>query len=120
MKRKYQDSWIIKGGLLKKIHRQPRYRKFIPTEENCPIPLKYIDITRKTETTIKDKNEALSYDCWYDQPEVKLSEPWIGTTTFYLIPERPPEGYTRVPHVHGGELVRIQKTRRPGNIMTSE
>ena len=120
MTRKYQDSWIIKGGLLKKIHRQPRYRKFIPTEENCPIPLKYIDITRKTETTIKDKNEALSYDCWYDQPEVKLSEPWIGTTTFYLIPERPPQGYTRVPHVLGGELVKIQKTRRPGNIMKSE
>ena len=52
--RKRQDSWAIKGQTIQRIHRQCRLRKFTPTEKNCPIPLEYIDITRRTVTTLRD------------------------------------------------------------------
>ena len=115
-RKKRQDSWIIKGQTIQRIHRQARLRKFAPTEKNCPIPLKYIDITRRTETTLRDKSEACIYDCWYDSEEEKLSAPWIGRTIFNLIMIEPREGCTWV----NGEEVQIMKTNRPGDIMKTE
>ena len=50
------DKWRITKDLLIITHNQPRTKLFQPTEENCPIPLKYIDVMRTTETDLEDRS----------------------------------------------------------------
>ena len=72
----------------------PRTSMFIPTEENMPLPFEYIDVMRTTRTNI-DGIEAEIEDVWYDNANAgrELTEPWVGTTTFYLVRPRPKKGY---------------------------
>ena len=46
------DKWRITKDLLIITHNQPRTQLFQPTDENCPIPIKYIDVMRATETDL--------------------------------------------------------------------
>ena len=105
-------------------HNQPRTKLFQPTEENCPIPLKYIDVMRTTETNLEDKSLSKIEDFWgsadtASSPKrggkpfnAELSEPWTGKTTFELLRPLPPSGYSYIE----GRLTKTQETTRPGNI----
>ena len=72
----------------------PRTSMFIPAEENMPLPLDYVDVMRTTRTNI-DGVEAEIEDVWHDNANAgrDLTEPWVGTTTFYLVKTRPKKGY---------------------------
>ena len=48
------DSWKITPDVVIRIHNQPRTKTFVPTEENCPLPLHYLDVMRKTDTTLPE------------------------------------------------------------------
>ena len=50
------DEWRITRDLLIATHNQPRTKLFQPTDENCPIPTKYIDVMRTTDTDLDDKS----------------------------------------------------------------
>ena len=41
-------------------HVEPRVELYVPTEESFPIPLKYIDVTRTTDTTLNVMLEKIS------------------------------------------------------------
>ena len=47
-----QDCWAASGGAVICFHVIPRKKLFIPVEGELPIPLKYIDVQRRTETNI--------------------------------------------------------------------
>ena len=51
-------------GLNSLHHVEPRVILFVPTEESIPIPLKYIDDTRTTGTTLDVMLEKSVDDCW--------------------------------------------------------
>ena len=46
------DFWSITGEFIYRHHVEPRAKLHIPKEESFPIPLKYIDVTRKTHTSL--------------------------------------------------------------------
>ena len=41
------DFWSVTGDFIYRHHMEPRVKLYMPTEESLPIPLKYIDVTRK-------------------------------------------------------------------------
>ena len=46
------DSWSITGEFIYRHHVEPRDKLYVPKEESFPIPLKYIDVTRTTHTSL--------------------------------------------------------------------
>ncbi len=55
-----KDYWSFPGETIHIHHVQPRTTLFVPTEENYPIPVKYLDVMRRTDTDIEDRK-----DCFY-------------------------------------------------------
>ena len=47
------DFWSISGDFIYRHHVEPRVKLYVPTEESFPIPLKYIDVTRTTDTRVR-------------------------------------------------------------------
>ena len=70
------DSWLLSGDLVIRIHRQARETLFDPRDVETPIPLKYLDVMRKTETDLIEKSEATIEDLWTDKPRKVLSSAW--------------------------------------------
>ena len=94
-------------------HRQPRLRLFRPDDLDCPIPLKYIDVQRITETDLDDLVERRIDDIWCASCDIKkLSAPWVGKTIFSLLRPAPPPGHKWI----SGRLTRLQSTTRPENL----
>ena len=46
------DFWTITGEFIRRHHVEPRVKLNVPREELCLIPLKYIDVTRTTYTSL--------------------------------------------------------------------
>ena len=91
---------------------EPRVKLYMPKEESFPIPLKYIGVTTTTHTSLDVLLEKYIDDYWNVDGERKLSDAWTGCTRFYLLNERPPDGYTWF----GERLTRKQSTPRPINV----
>ena len=66
----------------------------MPTEESFSIPLKYIDATRTTDTTSDVMLEESIDDYWNVDGERELSGACTGFTSFTILNEKPPYGYT--------------------------
>ena len=64
-----------------------------PREESFPIPLKYIDVSRTTQTNLDVLQESRIDDSWSIDGSRDLSDPWTGFTQFTLLEEKPPDGY---------------------------
>ena len=76
-----KDEWIIEGNYLTRKHYLPRQESFEPTEDNCPLPLKYLRKDRYTKC-----NNQMVRDKW-TRPSLnkKLQEaPWTGYTRFKI------------------------------------
>ena len=113
----------MKGDLLIRHHLRPRLKLFVPEESVMPFPLKYVDVTRKTQTTLESPSEKSIEDYWNvpfresaggdPKPQDRsLSDYWTGHTTFILLRHPPPPGQEWVL----GRLVRKQKSLRPPTI----
>ena len=86
--------WSISGDSIYRHHVEPRDKLYVPTEESFPISLKYIDVTRTTDTTLVVMLEKSVDDCWNVDGDRELSDAWTGFTRFILLNEKPPDGYT--------------------------
>ena len=53
---------------------EPRVKLYMPTEESFLIPLKYIDVTRTTDTTLDVMSEKFIEDTGTWMEKKKLSE----------------------------------------------
>ena len=58
------DFWSITGDFIYRHHVEPRVKLNMPKEESIPIPLKYIDITRTTHTSLDVLLEKHIDDSW--------------------------------------------------------
>lgn len=49
-----KDYWTLTGDVLIIHHLKPRLKLFEPKEGSLPIPLKYLDIVRRTRTDLDE------------------------------------------------------------------
>ena len=106
------DFWSMSGNFIYRRHVEPRVKLYSPREESFPIPLKYIDVTRTTHTTLDVKQEKRIDDYWNIDGSRDLSDPWTCFTQFTLLEEKPPDGYMW----SGERLTRKQLTSRPDHL----
>ena len=59
-----------------------RVKLYVPREESFPIPLKFIDVTRNTDTSLDAMLEKNIEDYWNVDGERELSDAWTGLTRF--------------------------------------
>ena len=88
------DFWSITGEFIYRHHVEPRVKLYMPREESFPTPLKYIDVTRTTHTSLDVLMEKHIEDHWDVEGERELSEAWPGFTRFILLNDKPRDGYT--------------------------
>ena len=106
------DFWSISGDFIHRHHVESRVKLYVPTEESFPVPLKYIDVTRTTETTLDVMSEKKMDDYWNVDGDRELSGTWTGFTRFTTLSEKPPDVYPW----SGERLTRKQTTSRPGKL----
>ena len=70
---------------------EPRVKLYMPKEESFLIPLKYIDVTRTTHTSLDVLLETHIENYWNVDEDQELSDAWTGSTRYILLP---PDGYT--------------------------
>ena len=83
----------MSGNFIYRHHVEPRVKLYSLTEESFPIPLKYIDVSRTTHTSLDVKQERRIDDCWNIGGSRELSDYWTGFTQFILLEENTPDGY---------------------------
>ena len=66
----------------------------MPREESFPIPLRHIDVTRATNTTLDVMLERRKDDYWNIEGDQNLSDSWTRFTRFTILGEKPPDGCT--------------------------
>ena len=83
------DFWSISGDFIYRHHVEPRVKLYVQTEESFPTPMKYIDVTRTTDTHLDVMLEKHIEDHWNVDGERELSDAWTGFTRFTSLNERP-------------------------------
>ena len=106
------DFWSMSGNFIYRHHVEPRVELYSPTEESFPIPLKYIDVSRTTQTNFDVEQERRIGDYWNIDGSRDLSDYWTGFTQFILLEEKPPDGYMW----SGRRLTRKQQPSRPDHL----
>ena len=109
----WSTRWFlsISGDCIFRHHVEPRVKHYRPREETCPVPLKYIDVTRATHTTLDVTQESRIDDFWNIDVSKDLCVSWTGFTQFTLLKGKPPDGnmWSR------SRLTKRQTTSRPDN-----
>ena len=115
-----QDFWTLNENVLIRHHRTPRTTLFNPEDVEAPIPTKYLDVMRRTETNLETMAEKVIRDFWTDDTQderTELADKWIGKTIFDLQHPTPKDGYEWVEH----RLTKIEEnTGRPGTMWPEE
>ena len=111
VKNKYlPDKWLLTSHVLIRVHNKPRKCLFAPNEDAndpSPIPFKFLDIMRRTDTSACSLGEFYIGCFWTDRTEARreLSESWVGRTAFSL----------KMPPLNAGyEWQNCRPTRRQG------
>ena len=107
------DSWSISGDFIYFHHVEPRVKLYMPRGESFPIPLKYIDVTRATHTTLDVMQESRIHDYRNIEGARDLSNALTGFTQFTSLMKNPPDGYT---WSGGWRLTKRQATSRPDHL----
>ena len=76
------DFWTVTGEFIYRHHVEHRVKLYVPKEESFPIPLKYIDVARSTNTSLDVILGENIEDCWNVDGEKELSDAWKGFTIF--------------------------------------
>ena len=106
------DFWSMSGNFIYHQHVEPRVKLYSPREDSFHFPLKYIDVTRTTHTSLDVLLEKQIEDYWNVDGGKGLSDAWTGFTRFILLNEKPPQGFS----LSGWRLTRKQTTSRPDNL----
>ena len=106
------DFWSMSRSFIFRHHVEPRVKLYSPREESFPIPLKYIDVSRTTQTNLDVMQEKRIDDYCNTDGSRDLSDPWTSFTQFTLSSEKPPEGFLW----SGWRLTRKQLTSRPDHL----
>ena len=71
---------------------EPRIKLHVPREESFPFPLKYIDVTRNTSTSLVAMMEKKIDDYWNMDGDREMSDTWTRFTRFTISKEKLPDG----------------------------
>ena len=104
--------WSISRDFIHRHKVEPRIKLYVATEESFPVPLKYIDVTRTTDTSLDVMSEKHIDDYWNVDGNRELSDAWTSFTRFIVWNKKLPDGYTW----SGERLTRKQKTSRLVNM----
>ena len=74
------DFWYSSGKYIYRHHVEPRGKLFVPREESFLVPLKYINVSRVTRTTLDVMLESCIDDYWKGKGDRDLSDAWTGFT----------------------------------------
>ena len=106
------DFWSMSRNFIYRHQVVPRVKLYSQREESFPVPLKYIDVSRTTNTNLDAKQEKRIDDNWNIDGSRDLSDPWTSFTRFTLLEEKAPDG-----DMWSGErLTRKQLTSRPDHL----
>ena len=113
------DFWTCNGTILIRHHRTPRTDLYVPSDETCPIPTKWLDIFRRTETSLDHLRESEVKDYWTEVKTRPLSGQWTGRTVFDILKIPPKPGHK---YVLGREIKykRGKTFDRPDSIMPED
>ena len=89
-----------------------RVKMYVPREASFPIPLRYIDVTRATRTTLHVMLEHCIDDSWKIEGNRDLSDSWTGVTRFTILDEKPSDECSWF----GARLIRKQTTSSPNSV----
>ena len=76
------DFSSMSGNFIYCHHVEPRVKLYSPREESFPIPLKYIDVSRTTQTNLDVMQESRIDDYWNIDGSRDLCDSWTGFTQF--------------------------------------
>ena len=79
------DFWSMPGNFIYRHHVEPRVKLYSPREESFPISLKYMDVSRTTQTNLDVMRERRIDDYWNIDGSRDLCDSWTGFTQFYSI-----------------------------------
>ena len=82
------DFWSFSGNCIYRHHVEPRVKLYVPREGPSPIPLRYIDVTRATSTTLDVMLQSRIDDYWNVEGDRSLSDAWTGFTRFTILDEK--------------------------------
>ena len=85
------DFWSISGNFLYRHYVEPRVKLYVPREQSLPIQLKYIDVTKTTDTSLDVMLEKNISDHWNVDGNREVSDTWTGFTRFTASNEKPPD-----------------------------
>ena len=93
----FEDYWFTNGIILRRIHVGYRNRMCSPDESTCPIPLKFLDVTRHVELTNElGEQTTITNDIWATKADDYLLDFWFtGSTIFDILQVVPPPGKMR-------------------------
>ena len=77
----------MSGNFIYSHHVELRVKLYSLREESFPIPLKYIDVTRTTQTTVDVMQESRINQYWNIDGSRDLSDSCTGFTQFTLLSE---------------------------------
>ena len=90
--------WTIAGTCICRPHDEPGVTLHVPNEESFPIPLVYIDVVRRTNTTWDVLLEGRIDDYWnVDGGREPIGAQESVFTQFTILSERSPHTDTRDP-----------------------
>ena len=72
MRKLNNDFGSITGDFIYRHHVEPRVKLYMPRDESFPIPLKYIDVTRTTHTSLGVLLEKHIDDYWNVDGEKRI------------------------------------------------
>ena len=72
------DFLSMLGNFIYRHHVEPRGKLYVPTEESFPVPMKYVDVTRTTHTSLDVLLERNIDDYWNVDGKRELSDAWTG------------------------------------------
>ena len=98
-------SGQFQGTAYYRHHVEPRVKLHVSREESFTIPLRYIDLTRATSTTLDVMLERRMDEYWNIEGDRDVSDSWTGFTRFTILDEQPPNG-----HAWSGERLK-RKTK---------
>ena len=88
------DFWSISGNYIYRHHVEPSVSLCVPREASFPNPLKFIDVTRATSTSLDVMLEKSIDDFWNVDGARDLPDTRTVFTWFTILDEKPPDGFS--------------------------
>ena len=80
--------WSLSGNYPHRHHVEPRVKLYVPREASFPVPLKKVDVTMATSTTLDVMLERNMDGNWNIDGNRDLSDSWTGFTRFTMLDEK--------------------------------